>query len=190
MVLKRSSSSFIFEDELRDLLTYKCPYTGENRCPPCSRENNSMMHSRTMIKIFMWLPEGNNWIIVPPPIYTCIVHRIVGTMGIDFCHVDYLIEYLLYRHIPLYIHESYDMFLFIQFNFSSCSLGSLSNRWTSPTSSAALCQSPLWSHLFHVHPLHSQWSLIFWVCFLFLLGGDGNKMLTIVLYCFPFFTPY
>ena len=34
MVLQRSDSS-IYEDELRDLLTYDCAITGKRRCPPC-----------------------------------------------------------------------------------------------------------------------------------------------------------
>ena len=39
MVLKRSRSSFVYEDELRDLLTYTCPVTGVARCPPCFKAN-------------------------------------------------------------------------------------------------------------------------------------------------------
>lgn len=34
MTLKRMGSSFI-EEELRELLTYDCPLTGQKRCPPC-----------------------------------------------------------------------------------------------------------------------------------------------------------
>lgn len=34
MTLKRQLSDA--EEELRDLLTYKCPNTGKPRCPPCS----------------------------------------------------------------------------------------------------------------------------------------------------------
>ena len=29
----------IYEDELRDLLTYDCLITGRKRCPPCSSDN-------------------------------------------------------------------------------------------------------------------------------------------------------
>lgn len=29
------------EEELRDLLTYECPYTGRKRCPPLLKENQS-----------------------------------------------------------------------------------------------------------------------------------------------------
>lgn len=36
MTLKRQLSDA--EEELRDLLTYKCPKTGKPRCPPCSAE--------------------------------------------------------------------------------------------------------------------------------------------------------
>lgn len=38
MVLKRSNSS-IYEDELRELLTYECAITGKKRCPPYSSNN-------------------------------------------------------------------------------------------------------------------------------------------------------
>jgi len=33
MGIKRSQSHVV-EDDLRDLLTYTCPYTGRSRCPP------------------------------------------------------------------------------------------------------------------------------------------------------------
>lgn len=38
-MVKRSCSDDIYMDELRDLLTYDCPLTGEKRCPPCLKEN-------------------------------------------------------------------------------------------------------------------------------------------------------
>ena len=37
MGLKRKSSSFVVEEELRDLLTYECSITGKTRCPPFNK---------------------------------------------------------------------------------------------------------------------------------------------------------
>jgi len=35
----QGGSNCIYEEELRDLLTYDCLITGRKRCPPCSSDN-------------------------------------------------------------------------------------------------------------------------------------------------------
>ena len=41
MVLRRATTSFLFEEELRDLLTYECSITGKKRCPPYRLESRT-----------------------------------------------------------------------------------------------------------------------------------------------------
>ena len=60
MVLKRSHSSFLYEEELRDLLTYPCPVTGKKRCPPFQKE----IVSGTQSCILTWCMTTFNMLIV------------------------------------------------------------------------------------------------------------------------------
>jgi len=50
--LKKSSSDF-YEDELRDLLTYDCPITGERRCPPYKRVKYLEGNWKTFFKVVL-----------------------------------------------------------------------------------------------------------------------------------------
>lgn len=45
MVLRRATTSFLLEEELRDLLTYECSITGKKRCPPYSLESRTSAKS-------------------------------------------------------------------------------------------------------------------------------------------------
>ena len=68
MALKRPHSSCAYEDELRELMTYQCPFTGENRCPPFKNESVPMIQSCT--KVFwsdmtpLKLGLQHNWFII------------------------------------------------------------------------------------------------------------------------------
>ena len=68
MALKRPHSSCAYEDELRELMTYQCPFTGENRCPPFKNESVPMIQSCT--KDFwsdmtpLQLRLQHNWFII------------------------------------------------------------------------------------------------------------------------------
>ena len=51
MAFKRTSSIVIYE-ELQDLLTYDCPFTGEKRCPPCCNTLRPIAAIKVHILIF------------------------------------------------------------------------------------------------------------------------------------------
>lgn len=51
MSLKRSSESFLYEEELRDLLTYDCPISGKKRCPPSPVRKENIHLDKTHVLV-------------------------------------------------------------------------------------------------------------------------------------------
>lgn len=54
-----------FEEELRDLLTYTCPYSGNKRCPPLYKENIKFHILLQWWYVFVWciFPISAIWVV-------------------------------------------------------------------------------------------------------------------------------